>query len=1256
MLFPFVSYTQTYWGTQGGGLTIEEAASVALDPLLNTVATGYFTGSTSFQGQTLTSAGLSDVFVSKYDPAGTLIWARRLGGTNNERATSVACDNFGNIFITGYFFGTFTAGSQTLTSSGQQDVFLVKMNAAGQVIWARRGGGSMADIANDVAVDNTGAPVIIGQYSGTAAFGATSITGVAEDVFVTKYDSAGTVQWVKNGTAPAVDRGFAVSCDQNNNVVATGQFSQTITFDATHPNTSNNSIFVIKFNAAGNEQWFRIIGGATSSISHDIGCDNTGAVYVTGDFTGNLFFFPNLGTPLTNTYSNRIFLARYDASGNLLWSEADGSDSEISAKGLAVGSNGVYITGYFKCKMNEYADQYGQGTFNSVGYKDCFAALYNLSGSRQWARQWGGKKDDESNSVAVSGTTRPVFCGSFECNLNIPSATANGSFIPTQVTLAPNIPGTCSDPDYNRYNSFMAIGNKDVFVGGLVNPARQPYDYYHRTSAACNLPFVKGCINDVVGDHSSCLGDSVTACGNVILHASTQTGNDSTACAGIGPNYTYQWSTGGTNDNINVVNSGLRSVKQTTEDGCFSSSDTIYVNIKPLPPKPTVTDNQGVNNNALFPEEVRVCRPAQVVLTSSTPPGTTISWGGNPPGVNPITAPNNGTYTVTATGANGCTQQTLVAVIYEDSLINIDPTLFLMGDADGNDSITVCGNMPVYLGIFDLISNPGQLPIPIPNIDGQCTFSPSGTIGNVVDVPPFMGYSYVSAILPQSGTYTCNCNIKYYNSCDTLLYTTSDTFYVDVLPYPQVDVEITGPSSLCPGQVGYYGASGGSNYTWYANYVYTNGFDTIGVNSTQLLYVASFESLPNGCTASDFDTLTVTVVSQPAITTNPASAVICPNDSVEILCSGPGVVQWSGPGGILSDSTHSIYVTTPGSYFANVIFNPGCTLLTNTVVVTEFSSPFLTTDKPPLICAQNDSVQISVVVSGQTSIQWINPPGATGTSVYVSDSGWYYCEVVSQCGTIATDSIYVKVNDPKAQILDPVTDQLCAGDTIVLYAQQGPYIYNWQPGGNTADSLLVTEEGTYHVTVTDTLGCSNQSEDMNIDLINDEDFVPDADDVEFCKPNAVEIFAEGSGIISWYATETDTAALFVGNPFVTPVLQGATVYYVDLSLNGCYGKKIAVQAIDVPCDSIPVPNVFSPNGDGINDFIDFSLFGLTCFEIYIYNRWGELVFDSDDVNTIWYGQSNNGSKLVSGAYYYILEYCPQNGDKKKQHGIFHIFK
>lgn len=1255
LFFVSVAEAQTYWGTMGGGLTIEEATSVALDPSQNTVATGYFTGSAVFQGQTLNSAGLSDIFVAKYNPGGTLMWAVRLGGVSNERATSVACDNFGNIFITGYFYGTFTAGAQTLTSTGQQDVFLIKMNPAGQVVWARRGGGTQADIANDVAVDNTGAPVIIGQYSGTATFGATSITGQAEDVFVTKYDSAGTVQWVKNGTAPAVDRGFAVSCDQNNNVVATGQFSQTITFDVTHPNTSNNSVFVIKFNAAGAEQWFRIIGGATSNISNDIGCDNSGNVYVTGDFTGNLFFFPNLGVPLTNPYPNRIFVAKYDPQGSLLWSEADGSSSEISSKAIAVGTNSFYITGYFKCKFSEYADQYGQGTFNSVGYKDCFASQYNLSGSRQWARQWGGKKDDESNSVSVRGTTRPVFAGSFECNLNIP-ATGSGSFFPAGILNSPNQSGTCGDNNYNIYNAFMATGNKDVFIGGFVDPSRQPYDYYHRTSTACNLPFVGGCINNNTGDHTSCLGDSVTACGNVVLHASTQTGTDTAACAGVGPNYNYQWSSGATADNINVITSGYRSVVQTTEDGCFSSSDTIYVNIKPLPPKPAVSDNQGVNSHDIFPDEVRVCLPAQVVLSADPQPGVSISWQGGTPGSNTFTAPATGVYFVTSTGANGCTSQTAVSVVYESTLQPIDPQLFLMGDADGNDSITVCGNMPVYLGIFDMIANPAQLPATIPNLNGSCTFLPSGTFGNVVDVPPFLGYSYVSAILPQSDTYICNCSFEYYNSCDTLYYTVSDTFYVDVLPYPQVDVEITGPSALCPGQVGYYGASGGTNYVWYALTVYNNGFDTIGVNSTQLIYVASFETSANGCSASDFDTLSVTVVSQPVLTVNPSSGVICPNDSVQLVCSGPGLVQWFGPGGMLSDTTHSIYVTTPGSYYCNVIFNSGCTLLTNTIVITEFSSPFLTTSKPPLICAENDSVQISVVVSGQTSIQWVNPPGATGTSVYVSDSGWYFCQVQSQCGTLLTDSIYVQVNDPKAQILDPLSNSLCAGDTIVLYAQQGPYTYVWQPGGSAADSLVVIEEGSYNVTITDTLGCKNQSADILIDLINDDDFVPDATDVPFCAPGAVEIYASGNGTISWYASETDTTALFVGNPYITPVLQQTSVFYLDLSTNGCYGKKIAVIAEEMPCDSISVPNVFTPNGDGINDYIDFSLFGLTCFEIYIYNRWGELVFDSQTINTIWYGQTNHNTQLVAGAYYYILKYCPQDSDAKEQKGIFHIFK
>lgn len=1249
---------QTYWGSRSGGLTIEEANSVCTDLNGNTYVTGYFTGSCTFQSQTVNSSGLSDVFVAKYSPTGALTWVIRLGGNNNDRGNGIACDASGNVYVTGYFYGSAGFGSYTLNSFGQQDAFLAKLDASGTVLWVKQGGGTGADLSNDVTTDNLGNAIIIGTYNGNATFGAYNINSQSDDIFIVKYDASGTEQWVKNGTAPNSDMGFAISCDQNNNVVATGQFSQTITFDVTHPNTTNNSIFVVKFNAAGQEQWFNIIGGATNNISHDIGCDNSGNVYVTGDFTGNLYFFPNLATPLTNPYPNRIFIAKYSSAGALQWSQCDGSDSEVSSTSIAVSSTGLNIAGNFKCKFSEYADQYGQGIFNSVGFNDCFTALYDLSGNRQWMRQWGGKKDDYCHGITYDNNSKPVFCGSFECNLSIPSM-PGWLFYPNYTDTAPSPANTCGDPNYYLYQSFTAIGNKDIFVGRFIDPTRKPYDYYYRNSTSCNLPFVPGCINDQPGNDFYCSGNTVQICGNIPLFAATKTDYSSQpSCHGIGPDYTYLWSTGATSSTLNVLTAGNYSVTITTADGCFSSSDTIYADVLQTPQRPLISDNAGVNQNAVFPDSVLICAPGSVTLTAGGTNGNNFQWSGGTPNNPNLVVTSTGNYTVVVTGPNGCVDSNTVRVVFENPLPPIAPELFLFNDPDHNDSIIVCEDTPIFLGIYDTIANPNMLPAVVPNLTGSCTFTPYNLTGSVVSNPTYAGYTYTTTNPTQTATYVCDCDFIYANSCDTVHYNASYTFYVEVLPAPQVDIVLTGPSILCPGETGYYAASGSSSYVWFANSVYTNNFDTIGVNTAQTVYVSTSVQGPNGCWGYDSESLAVSVATQPQLNVTPATGIICPNDSVQLTCSGPGQVLWYGPSGLMADTAHVIYVDVPGSYYSAVIMNPTCTLLTNTIVITQYTTPFLSSDKPPIICSHNDSITLNVVTSQFSTVQWINPPGETGFSVTVDNGGWYICSILTPCGNTVIDSIYIAELNPQAGIANLEDSLFCDGDTITLHAIQGPYTYLWSPNAETTDSILVFTPGTFYVEVTDTMGCKNSSDPFPVSLINDQSFVPIINDKEFCPDDQVLLVATvaGFGTVSWYADINDSIFIWQGDTFLTPVLSNSVTYYLDLSYDGCYGVKIPVEILALECDSLVIPDVFTPNGDGTNDGIDFSLPGGTCFNLYIYNRWGGLIFESHELNTIWYGESVTGSKLVEGVYFYVVDYCPKDLPPKKQAGFIHLFE
>ena len=153
-----------------------------------------------------------------------------------------------------------------------------------------------------------------------------------------------------------------------------------------------NASFFIKYNAAGQEQWFRKASGVFS-IPYSMVMDNANKIYITGDFQGTYTFFGTSGNSFINgTYSNKAFLLKIDNNGNFVWGKSESSNNYVSGKQVALDSQqDPHVFGEFGCTMNEYSDAYGPGVFNSIGFGDLFITKYNNTGTRQWFKHYGGQ-------------------------------------------------------------------------------------------------------------------------------------------------------------------------------------------------------------------------------------------------------------------------------------------------------------------------------------------------------------------------------------------------------------------------------------------------------------------------------------------------------------------------------------------------------------------------------------------------------------------------------------------------------------------------------------------------------------------------------------------------------------------------------------------------------------------------------------------------------------------------------------------------
>ena len=222
-----------------------------------------------------TSSGSYDGFVSKFDTSGNYLWTRIIGGTGDDRLMSVALDITGNIYVGGSFRGTVDfdpgIGSDIRTSTGGDDIFLVKFDASGNYQWSRTLGGAGNDRAMSVDVDAMENLYISGRFQNVVDFDPgvsndTRTSSGSNDFFFSKYDALGTYQWTRALGGTGSDGGSAVKVDASGNIYVGGFFSNTVDFDpgaGTVVRTSSGSwdAFLSKYSASGSHEWTEAIGG-----------------------------------------------------------------------------------------------------------------------------------------------------------------------------------------------------------------------------------------------------------------------------------------------------------------------------------------------------------------------------------------------------------------------------------------------------------------------------------------------------------------------------------------------------------------------------------------------------------------------------------------------------------------------------------------------------------------------------------------------------------------------------------------------------------------------------------------------------------------------------------------------------------------------------------------------------------------------------------------------------------------------------------
>ena len=291
-------------------------------------------------------------------------WAKSAGGTTNDLGRDIATDVSGNVYTTGDFSGTVDfdpgAGVFNLTSQGSSDIFVSKLDANGNFVWAKAMGGPSGDNGNSVAVDASGNVYTTGTFRFTSDFDpGPSVFNLIDpagaggaDIFVSKLDASGNFIWAKQMGGPEFDNSSSIAVDNSGNVFTTGYFQLTADFDpgpATFNLTSTvTDIFVSKLDALGNFVWAKAMGGTGVSEGRSITTDLSGNLYTTGQFDGVTDFDPSAGVFNLTAASEDIFVSKLNASGNFVWAKQLGGASSDYGFSIAVDASGnVHTTGSF---------------------------------------------------------------------------------------------------------------------------------------------------------------------------------------------------------------------------------------------------------------------------------------------------------------------------------------------------------------------------------------------------------------------------------------------------------------------------------------------------------------------------------------------------------------------------------------------------------------------------------------------------------------------------------------------------------------------------------------------------------------------------------------------------------------------------------------------------------------------------------------------------------------------------------------------
>ncbi len=804
-LIPLFTLAQFPFNIGSAGKT-NTGQGIATDANDNVYVVGEFNGTADFDpssgthNMTSTSSG-GDMYVAKYDASGAFVWSLRIGNGNAAASSlkGIATDKAGNVYVTGsfngdgngdaFFYDVNNTNVGSLTTDGGSDVFVVKYDASGTMLWKVRIGSPGTDVGVACTTDASNNVLVTGSFNSTATFYDTNdvatahtlVAGGGSDAFVAKYDASGTYQWSLKGSGSQTELGKSIAADASGNVFVTGNYgpavifgSATIVFtdpfNVTSAALGNNlgqqsDIYLVKFDKDGHYKWITKMQSGGLDAGNGVATDASGNVYVTGNFAQNttvagskkLIFYDatlttkvdSLGVALGGTDTD-VFIAKYDNDGKYIWSAEIGAFNGESALAITVDKNGdVRTVGTCQCyKLPNQAPYYCY-FFNadrSIGGRD-----YN--GSEDTTRQGQGGL---SAYIAKYSSTGKFLCGWVRGAFQGPSG--GNTTVPNGIAIKTN-------GDAMVAGNFVVTVDFDPGPGTAELTAKGDQDIFIAEFADC------GCTANAGPDQTICPGGSNVAIGSAAVSG-----------------HVYSWSpaTGLSSSTVSqpIATPGATTTyvltDSTISSGCVAK-DSVIVSVGALS-VPIITPSGPT----------AFCGSAGIDVTLNTTGSyTTYLWSNGATTQN-IDVTSQGSYSVTVTNVSGCTAAS--------SVTNVTVNPLPVADAGADKGI--CPGTDIPIGSVAIGGN-------------TYSWSPSaGLNSSTVSQPTASPSATTTYILVVTNTST---------SC-----TNSDTVVVTIGQAGNVGTILATNDSICQNSIAHLTVSGISgSIQWQSSADSLTGFTNI---------------------------------------------------------------------------------------------------------------------------------------------------------------------------------------------------------------------------------------------------------------------------------------------------------------------------------------------------------------------------------------------------------------------------------------------